>query len=77
MKQGIHPAYFDTPVRCACCGNAMAIRRSQDWLEEQLGRWKSEIRLAEDAVVIDSTRLSIAAVVDCVWRLGKQRALWK
>ena len=25
---------------------------------------------AEDAVVIDSTRLSVAAVVDCVWRAG-------
>lgn len=25
MKKGMHPAYFDTPVRCAC-GNVMAIR---------------------------------------------------
>jgi chromosome segregation ATPase len=35
----------------AMTGNAMEIRRAQDWLESQLGRWKSEIRQAEEAVI--------------------------
>ena len=35
----------------AMSGNAMEIRRSQDWLESQLAKWKGEIRRAEEAVV--------------------------
>jgi hypothetical protein len=49
---------FIAKAKDAMSGNAMAIRRAQDWLEEQLGRWKSEIRVAEDAVVIAKNELA-------------------
>lgn len=42
---------FADKAKDAMSGNAMAIRRSGDWLDEQLGLWKSEIRRAEDAVI--------------------------
>jgi chromosome segregation ATPase len=49
---------FIAKAKDAMNGNAMAIRRSQDWLEEQLGRWKSEIRVAEEAVVVAKNELA-------------------
>ena len=62
----------DSGVSLAALSREIAERDRQD-----ASRAVSPLVPAEDAVVIDSTRLSIAAVVDCVWRLGKQRALWK
>src|SRR5689334_2491859 len=35
----------------AMSGNAMEIRRAQDWLESQLALWKTEVRKADEAVV--------------------------
>jgi cytidylate kinase len=62
----------DSGVSLAALSREIAERDRQD-----ASRAVSPLVPAEDAVVIDSTRLSIAAAVDCVWRLGKQRALWK
>jgi hypothetical protein len=42
---------FTDKAKDAMSGNAMEIRRSQDWLESQLALWKSEIRRAEEAVI--------------------------
>lgn len=42
---------FADKAKDAMSGNAMEIRRSQDWLDAQLSLWKAEIRRAEDAVV--------------------------
>jgi cytidylate kinase len=62
----------DSGVSLAALSREIAERDRQD-----SSRPVSPLVAAEDAVVIDSTRLSVAAVVDCVWRLGKQRELWK
>ena len=62
----------DSGVSLAALSREIAERDRQDE-----SRPVAPLMPAEDAVVIDSTRLSVAAVVDCVWRLGKQRALWK
>ena len=62
----------DSGVSLAALSREIAERDRQD-----SSRPVSPLAPAEDAVVIDSTRLSVAAVVDCVWRLGKQRGLWK
>ena len=62
----------DSGVSLAALSRVIAERDRQD-----SSRPVSPLVPAEDAVVIDSTRLSVAAVVDCVWRLGKQRELWK
>jgi cytidylate kinase len=62
----------DSGVSLAALSREIAERDRQD-----SSRPVSPLVPAEDAVVIDSTRLSVAAVVDCVWRLGKQRELWK
>ena len=35
MKKGIHPAYFDTPVRCAC-GNAFSTRSTQHFIKVEV-----------------------------------------
>lgn len=42
---------FADKAKDAMTGNAMELRRSGDWLEAQLGLWKTEVRKAEDAVV--------------------------
>ncbi len=42
---------FADKAKDAMSGNAMQIRRSQDWIEAQLGLWKAEIRRAEEAVI--------------------------
>ena len=62
----------DSGVSLAALSREIATRDRQD-----ASRPVAPLVPAEDAVVIDSTRLSVAAVVGCVWRLGKQRALWK
>jgi CMP/dCMP kinase len=62
----------DSGVSLAALSREIAERDRQD-----SSRPVSPLVPAEDAVVIDSTRLSVAAVVNCVWRLGKQRELWK
>lgn len=41
----------------AMSASAMEIRRAQDWLESQLGLWKTEIRRAEEAVHSAKTEL--------------------
>lgn len=61
----------DSGVSLAALSREIAVRDRQD-----ASRPVAPLVPAEDAVVIDSTRLSVAAVVGCVWRLGKQRALW-
>ena len=61
----------DSGVSLAALSREISERDRQD-----ASRPVSPLVPAEDAVVIDSTRLSIAGVVDCVWRLGQQRALW-
>ncbi len=61
----------DSGVSLAALSREVAERDRQD-----SSRAVSPLVPAEDAVVIDSTRLSVAAVVDCIWRLGKQRGLW-
>jgi cytidylate kinase len=62
----------ESGVSLAALSREIAERDRQD-----SSRPVSPLVPAEDAVVIDSTRLSVAAVIDCVWRLGKQRGLWK
>ena len=62
----------DSGVSLAALSRDIAERDRQD-----ASRPVAPLVPAEDAVVIDSTRLSVAAVVDCIWRLGKQRELWK
>jgi len=62
----------DSGVSLAALSREIAERDRQD-----SSRPVSPLVPAEDAVVIDSTRLSVAAVVDCICRLGKQRGLWK
>src|SRR5258706_13607436 len=49
---------FAAKAKDAMSGNAMAIRRSSDWLEEQLALWKAEIRKAEEAVILARNELS-------------------
>ena len=61
----------DSGVSLAALSRDIAERDRQD-----ASRAVAPLVPAGDAVVIDSTRLSVAAVVDCAWRLGKQRALW-
>jgi CMP/dCMP kinase len=62
----------DSGVSLAALSRDIAERDRQD-----ASRPVAPLVPAEDAVVIDSTRLSVAGVLDCVWRLGRQRALWK
>ena len=62
----------DSGVSLAALSREIAERDRRD-----SSRPVSPLVPAEDAVVIDSTRLSVAAVVGCIWRLGKQRELWK
>jgi chromosome segregation ATPase len=42
----------------AMSSNTMEIRRSLDWLESQLQMWKSEIRRAEEAVIVAKLELA-------------------
>src|SRR5688572_7624873 len=49
---------FRDKAKAAMDGNAMEIRRSQDWLEGQLQHWKGEIRRAEEAVFVAKNELT-------------------
>lgn len=49
---------FTDKAKDAMSGNQMEIRRSLDWLESQLGLWKSEIRRSEDAVILAKNELA-------------------
>jgi ribosomal protein S20 len=49
---------FADKAKDAMSSNAMEIRRAQDWLARQLQLWKSEIRRAEEAVVVAKNELA-------------------
>jgi chromosome segregation ATPase len=49
---------FRDKAKSAIQSNAIEIRRSQDWLEHQLASWKSEVRRAEEAVVLAKNELA-------------------
>jgi hypothetical protein len=49
---------FAAKAKDAMSGNAMSIRRSSDWLEEQLALWNAEIRRAEEAVILARNELA-------------------
>ena len=42
----------------AVSSNAMEIRRCLDWVESQLSMWKTEIRIAEEAVFVAKSELA-------------------
>jgi len=62
----------DSGVSLAALSREVAARDEQD-----ANRAVSPLRPAEDAVTIDSTRLTAAEVVDEVWRLGASRGMWR
>ena len=62
----------DSAVTLAALSREIAARDRQD-----ATRPVAPLVPAEDAVVIDSTRLSVAEVVERVWRLGVERGLWQ
>jgi len=61
----------DSGVSLAALSREIAARDRQD-----ASRAVSPLVPAEDAVIVDSTSLSAAEVVELVWRLGRQRELW-
>ena len=62
----------DSGVSLAALSREIAARDRQD-----ASRAVSPLVPAEDAVIVDSTSLSAAEVVELVWRLGRQRELWR
>ncbi len=62
----------DSAVTLAALSREIAARDRQD-----ATRPVAPLVPAEDAVVIDSTRLTVAEVVERVWRLGVGRGLWQ
>ena len=62
----------DSAVTLAALSREIAARDRQD-----ATRPVAPLVAAADAVVIDSTGLSIADVVERVWRLGIERGLWR
>jgi len=62
----------DSAVNLAALSREIAARDRQD-----ATRPVSPLVPAADAVVVDSTGLSIADVVERVWRLGIERGLWR
>jgi cytidylate kinase len=62
----------DSGVSLAALSREVAARDEQD-----ANRAVSPLRPAEDAVNIDSTRLSAAEVVDAIWQMGVSRELWR
>lgn len=62
----------DSGVSLAALSREIAARDRQDE-----SRSISPLVPAEDAIVVDSTTLGIAEVVDRVWQIGRQRELWK
>jgi cytidylate kinase len=61
----------DSGVSLAALSREVEARDRQD-----ATRAVSPLRPAEDAVTIDSTRLSAAEVVERIWQLGRERGLW-
>jgi CMP/dCMP kinase len=61
----------DSGVSLAALSREIEARDRQDST-----RPVSPLVRAEDAIVVDSTRLGIAEVVDEIWRLGERRGLW-
>jgi cytidylate kinase len=61
----------DSGVSLAALSREIAARDRQDE-----SRPVSPLVPAEDAVIIDSTRLTAAQVVDRIWQLGVERGLW-
>ena len=49
---------FTEKAKDAMGSNAMAIRRLENWLETQLDLWKTEIRRAEEAVMVAKNELA-------------------
>ncbi|HLQ13170.1 MAG TPA: (d)CMP kinase [Steroidobacteraceae bacterium] len=62
----------DSAVNLAALSREIAARDRQD-----ASRPVAPLVPAGDAVIIDSTPLTVAEVVDAVWRLGVQREIWK
>jgi len=62
----------DSAVTLAALSREIAARDRQD-----ATRPVAPLVAAADAVVVDSTGLSIADVVERVWRLGIERGLWR
>ena len=62
----------DSAVTLAALSREIAARDRQD-----ASRPVAPLVPAGDAVIIDSTPLTVAQVVDAVWRLGVQRGMWK
>ena len=62
----------DSAVTLAALSREISARDRQD-----ATRAVAPLVPAGDAVAIDSTTLSVAEVVECVWRLGVQRGLWQ
>jgi len=62
----------DSAVNLAALSREIAARDRQD-----ASRPVAPLVPAADAVIIDSTPLTVAQVVDTVWRLGVQRGMWK
>jgi CMP/dCMP kinase len=62
----------DSAVNLAALSREIAARDRQD-----ASRPVAPLVPAGDAVIIDSTPLTVAQVVDAVWRLGVQRGMWK
>ena len=61
----------DSAVTLAALSREIAARDRQD-----ASRPVAPLVPAEDAVIIDSTALTVVEVVDAVWRLGAERGLW-
>jgi cytidylate kinase len=62
----------DSAVTLAALSREIAARDRQDE-----SRPVSPLVPAGDAIVVDSTSLGVAEVVDRIWQLGRQRALWR
>jgi len=61
----------ESAVTLAALSREIAVRDRQD-----ASRPVAPLVPAEDAVIIDSTPLTVVQVVDAVWHLGAQRGLW-
>ena len=61
----------DSAVTLAALSREIAARDRQD-----ASRPVAPLVPAEDAVIIDSTALTVVQVVEALWRLGAQRGLW-
>jgi cytidylate kinase len=62
----------DSGVSLAALSREIAARDRQDE-----ARPISPLVPARDAIMVDSTTLGVAEVVDRIWQLGRERALWR